>query len=34
VSPLPPARKQPLGLPDFLRKTGTDEFGAGVQTAG
>jgi aminobenzoyl-glutamate utilization protein B len=34
VSPLPLERKQPLGLPDFLRKTGNDEFGAGVSTAG
>lgn len=25
VSPLPPERKQPLGLPDFLRKSGADE---------
>jgi aminobenzoyl-glutamate utilization protein B len=25
VSPLPPDRKQPLGLPDFLRKEGADE---------
>lgn len=26
VSPLPPDRMEPLGLPDFLRKTGADEI--------
>jgi aminobenzoyl-glutamate utilization protein B len=33
-SPLPPERKEPLGLPAFLRKTGADEVLAGVGAQG
>lgn len=34
ASPLPPERKQPLGLPDFLRKQGADEVFAVDATKG
>jgi aminobenzoyl-glutamate utilization protein B len=33
VSPLPPDRRQPLDLPDFLRKTGDEELFAGKDGA-
>jgi aminobenzoyl-glutamate utilization protein B len=31
ASPLPPERKQPLGLPPFLRKQGADEVFGGLK---
>jgi aminobenzoyl-glutamate utilization protein B len=33
VSPLPPERLQPLGLPEFMVKDGADEIYAGVDPA-
>jgi aminobenzoyl-glutamate utilization protein B len=34
VSPLPATRRQPLGLPDFMVKTGDDELTSGLRDAG